>query len=169
MSNKVETVSASNSSYPITKHVPPKFRVGGFQTNAKIEAYPRHDNILKQQVKVPRSWTQAGSGLSQDRMTKRKLEQKRMQAKHPHISYDLDGDGGVSARDFFIAKQFDKGNKGQLTIDERKEAQKAIKEGFTDKYVFGLERGGSTFLKNITEGQKRPTDRIIADHIRVRQ
>ena len=55
-------------------------------------------------------------------MTKRKLDQQRMQARHPHISYDLDGDGGVSARDYFIAKQFDKDNKGMLTKEERHEA-----------------------------------------------
>ena len=104
-------------------------------------------------------------------MTKRKLDQQRMQARHPHISYDLDGDGGVSARDYFIAKQFDKDNKGMLTKEERQEAQKAIQEGFTDKFVFGLERAGSAFLNNIAiaEGAKRPTDRIIADHIRVKQ
>ena len=55
-----------------------------------------------------------------------------------------------------------------LTQEERREAQKAIQEGFEDKFVFGLERAGSAFLNNIAEGTKRPADRVIADHIRVR-
>ena len=39
---------------------------------------------------------------------------QRLQEKHPHISYDLDGDGAVSVKDFFFAKQFDKDGDGKL-------------------------------------------------------
>lgn len=37
-----------------------------------------------------------------------KLKEDRKKQDLPHISYDLDGDGYVGARDYFIAKQFDK-------------------------------------------------------------
>ena len=76
-----------------------------------------------------------------------------MKEKYPHISYDLDGDGGVSARDYFIAKQFDKGDKGMLTEKEMAAAKKAIREGFTDNFMFGLERSGSVLLKNLNENK----------------
>ena len=37
----------------------------------------------------------------------------------PDQSYDLDGDGQVSGRDYVIARKFDKGYKNYLTEDEK--------------------------------------------------
>ena len=44
--------------------------------------------------------------------------------------YDLDGDGFVSSREYFVAKIFDKEKKGHLTSQERKEAEDALRNGF---------------------------------------
>ena len=44
----------------------------------------------------------------------------------PHISYDLDGDGIVSNRDFFLSKYFDTDKNGILDAEERKVAIEAI-------------------------------------------
>jgi hypothetical protein len=44
----------------------------------------------------------------------------------PDQSYDLDGDGQVSGRDYVIARKFDKGYKNYLTSEEKQEAITAI-------------------------------------------
>ena len=54
----------------------------------------------------------------------------------PSISYDLIGDGVVSSKEYFIAKLFDKGNKGHLTDKERDNAINAYKNGIADRYIF---------------------------------
>jgi hypothetical protein len=54
---------------------------------------------------------------------------KRKKALVPHESYDLDGDGVVAPRDYFIAKMFDKGNKHALSDEERMEAKVAMAQG----------------------------------------
>lgn len=64
------------------------------------------------------------------------LERRRTESK-PHISYDIDGDGNVSAKDFFFARLFDKEKKGRLTDSERKECVEAVTNGsLNDKFVF---------------------------------
>ena len=60
-------------------------------------------NILAEGVQIPQGWSQTGDS-NLHRMTKRKLEMQRIQAKHPHMSYDLDGDGHVSVKDYFLSK-----------------------------------------------------------------
>ena len=37
----------------------------------------------------------------------------------PNQTYDLDGDGQVSGRDYVIARKFDKGYKNYLTDEEK--------------------------------------------------
>lgn len=53
------------------------------------------------------------------------LANRRVEAI-PDQSYDLDGDGQVSGRDYVIARKFDKGYKNYLTKEEKEEAFKAI-------------------------------------------
>lgn len=66
--------------------------------------------------------------------------QKRREASRPHPTYDIDGDGQVSHKDYFFSKLFDKDKKGFLTDEERKACQKALLiEHFDDNFVFGLE------------------------------
>lgn len=57
------------------------------------------------------------------------LMEKRKNARVPHESYDLDGDGVVAPRDYFIAKMFDRGDKHALSDQERSEAKMAIEQG----------------------------------------
>ncbi len=45
--------------------------------------------------------------------------QNRKYEAIPDQSYDLDGDGEVSGRDYGIARKFDKGYKNFLTNDEK--------------------------------------------------
>ena len=60
----------------------------------------------------------------------------------PDQSYDLDGDGQVSGRDYVIARKFDKGYKNYLTKEEKDEAFKAIQSGYEDNFVWNIEAGG---------------------------
>ena len=68
---------------------------------------------------------------------------QRLLAKNPHSSFDLDGDGQVSVKDYFLARQFDKDGDGKLNEKELAEAKKALNEGYADRFMFGLERHGS--------------------------
>ena len=61
-------------------------------------------------------------------MTRTKLIERRKKEKLPDQSYDIDGDGFVGGRDYFIAKQFDKGAKNYLSPEEREEVFKALNE-----------------------------------------
>ena len=60
---------------------------------------------------------------------------KRKQENRPHISYDLDGDGFVGDRDYFLSKMFDKDKDGKLNEKERSEAMKAIKNVSNGKFI----------------------------------
>lgn len=60
----------------------------------------------------------------------------------PDISYDLDGDGTVGTRDYALSRKFDDGAKNYLTSQERLTAIQAMRNGFEDKYTWGLEAGG---------------------------
>jgi hypothetical protein len=42
------------------------------------------------------------------------MKENRKKSMIPDKSYDLDGDGFVSQKDYFLAKQFDKDNDGKL-------------------------------------------------------
>jgi len=41
----------------------------------------------------------------------------------PDISYDIDGDGSVSQKDYFLAKHFDVDKDGKLNTQEKKNAE----------------------------------------------
>lgn len=56
-----------------------------------------------------------------------------------HPSYNLGGDAAVGHREYFIARQFDKDRKGYLTEEERQECIEAVKNGYGDQFLFGLD------------------------------
>ncbi len=76
-------------------------------------------------------------------MTRTKLFENRKKEKVPDISYDLDRDGFVGGRDYFLAKKFDYDNDGKLSEKERKDAYDAINNNYESKFVWGLEKEGS--------------------------
>ena len=58
----------------------------------------------------------------------------------PHISYDLDGDGIVGAKDLVIASHFDKDKDGKLNSVERDNALKALRDNsFERNFLWGIE------------------------------
>ena len=93
----------------------------------------------------------------------------------PHISYDLDGDGQVSQKDYFLAKQFDKDADGVLNADEFAAAKKALQEGYSNRFLFGLEAGANRLSHNSQlpgfdyEARHRQKVSNHLNHIRVLQ
>ena len=76
---------------------------------------------------MPVGWGRPGTAVEPNKIkTKRALEQSRYKGKLPHKSFDLDGDGQVSQRDYFLAKQFDKDQDGKLNEKELASAKKAL-------------------------------------------
>ena len=73
--------------------------------------------------------TRMGFSETPANRTASELVGKRKKARVPHESYDLDGDGVVAPRDYFIAKMFDRGNKHALSAEERVEAKAAMEQG----------------------------------------
>ncbi|KAF4694700.1 hypothetical protein FOZ60_007214 [Perkinsus olseni] len=61
----------------------------------------------------------------------------------PDISYDVDGDGVVGARDYFIAKNFDEDRDGRLNRKERQWCMEALSKGWLDRFSFGHDQAGS--------------------------
>ena len=61
----------------------------------------------------------------------------------PHPSYDLDGDGIVGARDYFLAKRFDQDQDGRLNTGEKNNALKALEEGYEKQFFWNVEETGA--------------------------
>lgn len=76
-------------------------------------------------------------------MTRTKLLEKRKLEKIPDITYDLDMDGFVGGRDYFLAKRFDLDKDGKLNQEEKQKAYEEIMKGYEDNFVWNLENQGS--------------------------
>ena len=74
------------------------------------------------------------------RRTKTFMDDQRKNELKADKSYDLNGNGGVNPREYFIAKRFDKDNDGKLNEVEKKAAIEALQSGYEQKFMFGLER-----------------------------
>ncbi len=61
----------------------------------------------------------------------------------PHPSYDLDGDGIVSAKDYFLAKRFDADQDGRLNTREKETALRALESGYENQFVWKVEETGA--------------------------
>jgi hypothetical protein len=85
--------------------------------------------ILKEEIKEP--WPSQGEIL-----TLKTLLERRKKELWPHPSFDLDGDGGVSARELFLAMRFDKDQDGMLNAQEKQELMDALHNGLEKKYTF---------------------------------
>jgi hypothetical protein len=67
--------------------------------------------------------------------TVREYKLHRRRDKRPDPSFDLSGAGSVSEADYQLAKRFDKGDKGYLSVEEQAAAQAALKDGLRDKFA----------------------------------
>jgi len=86
------------------------------------------------------SWWYPNENSHENKKTRTKLLNLRKEKRKPDKSFDIDGDGAVSHRDFFFANMFDQGKKGYLTKREMEECRKTLEDGnFEDNYEFGLE------------------------------
>ncbi|CEL92831.1 unnamed protein product [Vitrella brassicaformis CCMP3155] len=76
--------------------------------------------------------------------TRTQLLEKRRAETIPHPSFDIDRDGGVSGKDFFIAKCFDADRDGVLNEQEMQTCKQALNDGWLSKYQFGWDKMGSS-------------------------
>jgi len=79
------------------------------------------------------------------------LFEKRKAESIPHISYDLDGDGYVGFKDLVISKHFDLDKDGILNDQERNNALQAVKEGFEEKFMWGVEQSGVNTMHRLLQ------------------
>jgi len=80
------------------------------------------------------------AGGELERRTKTVMMKERRKARMPDISYDLDGDGVVNDRDYFISKLFDKDRDGKLSQEEYQTAISALEAGFEQRFMYGVEK-----------------------------
>ncbi len=76
-------------------------------------------------------------------MTLSKLKALHRARKSPDPSYDLDGDGLVGARDYFLAKRFDIDGDGKLNEREKANAINALQGEYENQFEWGVEREGA--------------------------
>lgn len=89
---------------------------------------------------VPARWDPATAPALKSRS---ELMQARKRARIPDMSYDFDGDGVVSSLDYFVGRSFDKDMDGKLTATERRQAEKALDNGFLNQYARGFDAQGT--------------------------
>ena len=83
--------------------------------------------------------------------TKENLIAERRKKNLPDPSYDLNGDGIVSAREYFLSKRFDNDKDGRLNTAERENTMKALKNGYEDQFVWNVEETGPYRGKRIMQ------------------
>lgn len=71
------------------------------------------------------------------RKTLSKLKELRKREYCPDPSFDLNGDGAVSAQELWIASRFDKDGDGVLDAGERKDCLAALKDDYEARYKHG--------------------------------
>ena len=148
-----ESSPSRASAFDPHTHKPPQLDSFGFNADPMSvrNMMARHTkNVLSQPVDVPKWWSGKHVPLSaevtmdesakpvprskgmamalDEKMTRTKLFERRKKEKLPDPSYDIDGDGFVGGRDYFIARHFDQGAKNYLTKEEREKLYKALTE-----------------------------------------
>lgn len=88
-------------------------------------------------LKIPNEWTNVPKVS-----TRTELLELRKKDNLPDISYDLDGDGVVSSKDYYLGKRFDLDKDGKLNSREKANAISAINAGFAEQMVWGCDSSG---------------------------
>jgi len=86
-----------------------------------------------------------------ENFTLQKLKAQRKIIDMPDASYDLDGDGTVCPREYFLAKRFDLDKDNHLNNKERHNAMQAIANGYEDQFVWNLEQTNSNNAQRILQ------------------
>ena len=60
----------------------------------------------------------------------------------PNLSYDLNEDGNISDKEYFLGRRFDRNSDGMLEPNERKLLMKALHNNYEKQFIWGLERFG---------------------------
>jgi hypothetical protein len=115
----------SNVEYNAIMHQVPKIDEFGFNKEYKPKIGRDDRNALKAEVKIPSHWHEKPDQVIK---TNTGLQEARRADKRPDITFDLDGDGHVGDRDYFLSKHFDKDKDGKLNATEKAEAIDAIKK-----------------------------------------
>eukprot|EP00826_Nyctotherus_ovalis_P052133 TRINITY_DN6571_c0_g2_i1.p2 TRINITY_DN6571_c0_g2~~TRINITY_DN6571_c0_g2_i1.p2 ORF type:complete len:181 (-),score=56.75 TRINITY_DN6571_c0_g2_i1:1261-1803(-) len=102
-------------------------------------------------MRIPESWSAVSGKETLKSKTQTQLKEQRKQANLPDPSYDLDKDGFVSAREYFISKQFDKDRDGRLNTAEKADAMRALSSEYEDGFVWNLEAQGSQGGKRLLQ------------------
>ena len=118
-------MTATSNVFNNLTHQPPRIDEFGFNKVYKPKITDDGINSLKEQHKAPAGWTDKPG---QKIWTNTELGLQRRADNMPHASFDLDGDGHVGDRDYFLAKRFDKDGDGKLNAEEKAAAVAAIKD-----------------------------------------
>jgi len=120
----------------------PQYHIEGPQ----LHEATRKDKSWAAEVDVPSEWNRQPR-----HPTRSALLAARRAERVPHRTFDVDGDGVVGALDCFIASSFDRDRDGRLSTGEQQKMNRALSEGWLDKFSTGLERGGPNFGMPITQ------------------
>ena len=126
-------------------HKLPHYKVNGQICPLKND---NSENILAKNIRVPEWWKDQEPKLCR---TKTMLDIAKKQINMPDPSYDLDGDKVVSARDYFLAKQFDCDRDGKLNEVEKKNAIAGLENGYENNFKWNLEASGAAHSGRIVQ------------------
>lgn len=103
---------ASRNSFNPLSHQLPQFRTDG----QEIEVYNKLNVIAeKDQIRIPSQWNSSANIVK----TNKQLQKVRRMERIPDPSFDLNGDGTVSAHEYAISKMFDFDFDGKLNAQEK--------------------------------------------------
>ena len=135
--------AASRNAFKPLYHHLPEFRTNGKER----EVFHRLDskNILadKERIKVPSHWKSNPDLIR----TQTKLFRHRRDERIPDPSFDLNGDGTVSAHEYAIAKMFDFDFDGKLNAEEKAHCLQKLKEGFEDNLYWDADQGDMRIIQ----------------------
>lgn len=134
-------ISSPKGFNPLT-HIPPKYDIYGF-LNKNKHFQPKESILFTSNPNMKLPWNDSGKTETENTTkTQTKLFEDRRLAKIPDISYDLDKDGYVGTKDYFIAKQYDLDKDGKLNDREKEAAYEGISNNFEAKFKWNIDAQG---------------------------
>ena len=123
---------ASRNAFNPVHHQKPLFKTNGTEVDCYYKLNSKNIIAEQESLKVPKHWKESINHLR----TNTELTRKRREAKLPDPSFDLNGDGTVSAKEYAISKMFDLDFDGKLSPEEKVFCLKRLKEGFESKTFY---------------------------------